>query len=116
MLGFSVIMGQGQSVDTRESTGPIMSGMCVWDPQTAQSNSSKHGVRFEEASTVFADPLRIVFLDEGHSIDEQRFITVGFSQSLRLLLVAHVERDGKTRIISARKATRDERRFYEQGA
>ncbi len=93
-----------------------MNGMFVWDPQKAQTNFHKHGIRFEEASTVFADLMRIVFLDEEHSIDEQRFITIGYSQSNKLLLVAHVERAGKTRIISARKATRDERRFYEQDA
>ena len=90
--------------------------MFVWDPQKAQTNLSKHGIRFEEASTVFADPMRVVLLDEEHSLDEQLFITIGFSQSNRLLLVAHVERAGKTRIISARKATRNERRFYEQDA
>ncbi|MBX3001163.1 MAG: BrnT family toxin [Caldilineaceae bacterium] len=88
----------------------------VWDSQKAQANLSKHGIRFEEASIVLADPMRIVLLDEEHSIDEQRFITIGYSQSNKLLLVAHVERAGKTRIISARKATANERRFYEQGA
>ena len=93
-----------------------MNGRFIWDPQKAQINLNKHGIRFEEASTVFADRMRIVLLDEEHSIDEQRFITIGYSQSNRLLLVAHVERTGKIRIISARKATRNERRFYEQGA
>jgi uncharacterized DUF497 family protein len=93
-----------------------MNGMFVWDPQKAQTNLSKHGIRFEEARTVFADPMRVVLLDEEHSLDEQHFISIGFSQRNRLLLVAHVERAGKTRIISARKATRNERRFYEQGA
>lgn len=91
-----------------------MDGKFVWDSQKAQANLSKHGIRFEEASTVLADPVRIVLLDEEHSVDEQRFITIGYSQSNRLLLVAYVERAGKTRIISARKATPNERRFYEQ--
>lgn len=93
-----------------------MNDSFVWDPQKAQTNFGKHGIRFEEASTVFADPMRIVLLDEEHSLDEQRFITIGYSQSNRLLLVAHVERAGRTRVISARKATRNEQRFYEQGA
>jgi uncharacterized DUF497 family protein len=93
-----------------------MNGMFVWDPQKAQTNFSKHGIRFEEACTVFADPMRVVLLDEEHSGEEQHFITIGLSHSNRLLLVAHVERADKTRIISARKATRNERRFYEQDA
>ncbi len=85
-----------------------------WDPVKARTNLKKHGVSFEEASTVFDDPLFITFLDVEHSLDEERYITLGLSQRKRLLLVAHAEREGAIRIISARKATKNERRFYEE--
>jgi uncharacterized DUF497 family protein len=85
-----------------------------WDPIKASFNLTKHGVSFEEASTVFDDPLFIMFLDTEHSIDEERYITLGLSRRNRLLLVAHTDREEAIRIISARKATRNERRFYEQ--
>ncbi|MDX9953263.1 MAG: BrnT family toxin [Anaerolineae bacterium] len=85
-----------------------------WDPIKAETNLKKHQVSFEEASTVFDDPLFITFLDVAHSVDEERYITVGLSQAKRLLLIAHTERQGVTRIISARKATKNERRFYEE--
>jgi uncharacterized DUF497 family protein len=85
-----------------------------WDPVKAEVNLRKHQVSFEEASTVFDDPLFITFLDVEHSLDEERYITLGFSQRNRLLLVAHAERGDAIRIISARKATKNERRFYEE--
>jgi uncharacterized DUF497 family protein len=85
-----------------------------WDPVKARLNSAKHGISFEEASTVFDDPLFITFLDEEHSTDEERYITLGLSKSNALLLVAHTDREGTIRIISARKATKNERRFYEE--
>lgn len=85
-----------------------------WDPVKAETNLKKHQVSFEEASTVFDDPLFITFLDVEHSVDEERYITVGLSKEKRLLLIAHTERKGVTRIISARKATQNERRFYEE--
>ena len=85
-----------------------------WDPVKAQTNLKKHQVSFEEASTVFEDPLFITFLDVKHSMDEERYITLGLSAAHRLLLIANTEREGVTRIISARKATKNERRFYEE--
>ena len=86
-----------------------------WDDNKAASNLQKHGVSFEEASTVFDDPLFIMFFDDEHSIDENRFITIGESNLARLLMVAHTDRDQTTRIISARKATAHERNFYNTG-
>lgn len=85
-----------------------------WDPAKASTKSKKHQVSFEEASTVFEDVLLITFLDVEHSIDEDRFITLGRSGAERLLMVAHTDRNGVIRIISARKATQHERRFYEE--
>jgi len=85
-----------------------------WDPVKAETNLKKHQVSFEEASTVFDDPLFITFLDVAHSVDEERYITIGLSNANRLLLIAHTERQEVTRIISARKATKNERRFYEE--
>jgi hypothetical protein len=86
-----------------------------WDPGKAEVNLKKHRVSFDEASTVFDDPLFITFLDEEHSIGEERYITMGLSKGGNLLLVAHTDRGGRIRIISAREATRNERRFYEEG-
>ena len=85
-----------------------------WDPVKAEANLKKHRVSFEEASTVFDDPLFITFLDVEHSVDEERCITLGLSQKSRLLLIAHTDSEGAIRIISARKATKNERRFYEE--
>ena len=85
-----------------------------WDPEKAQRNLGKHKVSFEEASTVFDDPLFITFLDEEHSIDEERYITLGLSRNNNLLLIAHTDREGTIRMISARKATRNEQRFYQE--
>jgi uncharacterized DUF497 family protein len=84
-----------------------------WDPEKAAKNTQKHLVDFDEASTIFDDPQFITFLDEDHSIDEERYITLGLSNQNRLLMVAHTERNENIRIISARKATRYETRFYE---
>jgi hypothetical protein len=85
-----------------------------WDPAKAASNLKKHGVSFEEAVTVFADPLSLNLPDPLHSEDEQRFLVLGMSTSDRVLVVAYGERDDRTRIISARKATRRERHDYEE--
>jgi len=85
-----------------------------WNPEKAQVNLKKHRVSFKEACTVFDDPLFITFLDEEHSIYEERYITIGLSKMNHLLLVAHTDRKGKIRIISARKATNNEQRFYEE--
>ena len=91
-----------------------MSPEFEWDPAKAKTNLRKHQVSFEEASTIFDDPLFITFLDEEHSINEERYITMGLSRRQRLLLVAHADRQGRIRIISAREATKNERRFYEE--
>ena len=82
----------------------------------AIANLKKHGVSFEEAKTVFANPLATIFDDEIHSIDEQREIIIGHSRQNQLLLVAFIERSSSIRIVSARLATRQEREDYEQNA
>lgn len=84
-----------------------------WDAEKAASNQSKHGVFFEEAVTVFADPLATTISDPDHSLGEFRFLTIGQSNRYRLLVVSHTERAGQVRLISARLATRQERRSYE---
>ena len=84
-----------------------------WNPAKADRNLSKHGVSFDEASTVFGDPLAGTILDPRHSDDEPRFVTIGLSMSRRLIIVAHTEREDRIRIISARRATRREKRTYE---
>ncbi|UIE36496.1 BrnT family toxin [Leptodesmis sichuanensis] len=86
-----------------------------WDPNKANLNIHKHGVSFEEAVTVFGDPLAVTIDDPDHSIGEARFVTIGFSNLQRLLVVCHTEREQKVRLISARLATRRERRTYESG-
>lgn len=83
-----------------------------WDPNKAARNVENHQVSFEEAATVFDDPLFITVIDEEHSVEEERYITIGLSQRGRLLLGAHTDRAGRIRIISARKATRREEQFY----
>jgi len=87
----------------------------VWDAAKAAENLAKHGVSFEEASTVFRDPLSQTGRDPDHSLNEERFIVFGLSTSGRLLVVAHVERNDTIRIISARAATASERTIYEEG-
>ncbi len=86
-----------------------------WDETKAESNERKHGVNFREAMTVFADPLSITGDDPGHNDDEDRFLTMGMSVSGRLLVLSHTDRGDVVRIISARKATRRERKDYEDG-
>jgi uncharacterized DUF497 family protein len=86
-----------------------------WDEEKATANQRKHKVSFHEASTIFGDPLAITFDDPDHSIGEQRFLTFGLSRLNRLLIVAHTERADRIRIISARIATRQEKRIYEEG-
>jgi uncharacterized DUF497 family protein len=87
-----------------------------WDEDKAASNVAKHGVTFDEASTVFGDPLAAIFDDEEHSQDELREIIIGHSVLQRLLLVSFTERGEEVvRIISARKASKSERKDYEEG-
>ena len=84
-----------------------------WDPEKAKRNYKKHKVSFEEAVTVFYDPLSTTFDDPDHSVEERRFITVGFSSHGRLLVISHSERGEAVRIISARRATQRERKRHE---
>ena len=85
-----------------------------WDPKKAKQNFKKHGVSFDEAVTVFYDPLSATFDDPDHSVGERRLVTVGFSSQGRLLVVAHAERGENTRVISARPATAHERKKHER--
>jgi hypothetical protein len=91
-----------------------MSVKFEWDPKKAALNLSKHGVSFEEAVTVFADPLAKIFDDESHSIGEQREIVVGHSVNQNLLLVCFTAQAESIRIFSAREATKRERKDYEE--
>jgi len=86
-----------------------------WDPEKAERNVRDHGVSFEEAATVFLDPLAMTYPDPDHSDEEDREITIGYSTKQRLLFVSHVQRRNRTRIISAREATRRERKQHEEG-
>jgi uncharacterized protein len=84
-----------------------------WDAKKAKENLRKHGVSFDEAVTVFYDPLSATFNDPDHSMGEPRFVSVGYSSRGRLLFVSHTERAETVRIISARRATARERRRHE---
>jgi uncharacterized DUF497 family protein len=86
-----------------------------WNTEKARANLQKHGVSFEEASSVFLDPLAMTFFDPDHSTEEAREITIGYSVRRRVLFVAHCHRGDRTRIISARTAARKERIQYEEG-
>ena len=86
-----------------------------WDSRKADANLRKHSVSFEEASTVFADDYSLTGADPDHSVGEERFITFGMSQSGRLLVVSHTEQGDTIRIFSAKRATRSERKLYEEG-
>ena len=90
-----------------------------WDEEKALTNLKKHKISFEEARTIFADPLLLTFVDEIHSDKEERFISIGLSESNRVLLAVHTEREENNevtviRIISCRKATSTERKRYEK--
>jgi uncharacterized protein len=84
-----------------------------WDREKARINLTKHKVSFDEAVTVFYDPLSATFADPDHSDNEQRLITIGYSSHRRLLVVSYVERGKTIRIISARPATAHERKRHE---
>lgn len=86
-----------------------------WDDAKAATNEQKHGVRFAEAMTVFADPLSLTGYDPDHSVGEDRYLTMGLSSVGQLLVVSHTDRDERIRIINAREASRAERRDYEDG-
>ena len=96
-------------------------GKCVgvgftfeWNDRKARINRRKHGVPFEEACTVFGDPLALTIGDPDHSLEEERSVTLGCSARGRLLVVVHTERGAKIRIISARRATSRERAVHEE--
>jgi len=86
-----------------------------WDPRKAAANLKKHGVTFQEAATVFGDPLAITFQDPDHSEEEERQMTYGLSQQMRLIVVSHTQRKDQMRIINARLMDRKERVIYEEG-
>jgi uncharacterized protein len=86
-----------------------------WDEGQAKRNLLKHGVAFEEAKTVFEDPLYVDFYDPDHSEDEERYFIIGESTQRRILIVSYTERENSTRLISAREVTRTERQTYEEG-
>jgi uncharacterized DUF497 family protein len=86
-----------------------------WDPTKAAANERKHGVSFEEAVDAFGDRLSVTVADPRHSLDEHRLVLFGMSAKQRLLAVMHTLRGDRVRIISAREATRHERREYEEG-
>jgi hypothetical protein len=92
-----------------------MSTRFEWDEAKAQTNLAKHGVSFEEAATVFQDPLSVTIPDPLHSQKEERFVIQGMSVDQRLLVVVHTEEAEAIRLISARLATRREQRDYEEG-
>ena len=86
-----------------------------WDPHKAALNFRKHGVSFEEAVTSFGDPLSLTIADPTHSESERRFVMIGESVKRRILIVVHTERGERLRIISARLATKQERKRHEEG-
>jgi len=86
-----------------------------WDEEKDLENQAKHGVSFDEAATTFLDPHAVSGPDPDHSVDEERYITFGYSQLTRLLAVCHTYRPGAIRIINARRVTRSERKIYEEG-
>jgi uncharacterized protein len=86
-----------------------------WDPRKAKTNQIKHQVTFPEAASVFGDPMAVTFADPDHSENESRYVTFGLSHLKRLLVVSHMERNDRTRIISARLMTHKERKIYEEG-
>ena len=85
-----------------------------WDEVKAKENLKKHGVNFEEGKTIFNDSFLFTFPDIVHSVNEERYINIGLSANGRILIVIHTERQEKIRIVSCRKATARERRFYEE--
>ena len=85
-----------------------------WDGGKAATNFAKHGVSFDETASTLLDPLALTVFDTAHSGAEDRWLTIGYSQALRLMLVVSIDSDSATRIISARKASSKERQIYEQ--
>ena len=86
-----------------------------WDPKKAADNLKNHGISFDEATTVFGDPLAATIPDPEHSSEEPRFVTMGQTASRRLVVVVHTDREEEIRIISARRATAGEKKSYAEG-
>jgi hypothetical protein len=86
-----------------------------WDNAKSRRNEAKHGIGFDEAATVFGDPLAITFPDPDHSHWEPRWLTFGLTSGGRLIVVVHTDQAGRIRLISAREATRHERKIYQEG-
>jgi uncharacterized protein len=84
-----------------------------WDKNKEKMNIKKHAISFDEAVTVFYDPLSATFADPDHSVAENRFITIGYSSQGRLIVVSNTERGDAIRIINARSATPSERKRHE---
>ena len=84
-----------------------------WDPDKAARNLRKHGVSFDEATTAFGDPSSVTVFDPDHSEEEERFLLLGTTFAGRLVVVVHTDRAGAVRVISARMATRHERKVHE---
>jgi len=122
MLGVSFVINGNENINDTESSeldvSYELSGYhFIWNSEKYQINCQKHNITFEEAATVIVDPYTEYYADDEHSDDEDRFIAVGYSGKLRLLVVCHCLRDNDStfRLISARKATSIERESYENG-
>ena len=87
-----------------------------WNPDKADINLRKHNISFHEATTVFNDSFSVTFPDPDHSIGEERYVIIGMSELGKVLIVSHTDRENRIRIISARTANRQEKRFYEEGS
>ncbi len=85
-----------------------------WDSRKARSNFTKHNVAFEDASTIFGDPLTLTIADPEHSLAEERYVTMGRAFDGKVLVVVHTDRGNNIRIISGRRASRRERKFYDE--
>lgn len=116
MLLLPTVLGGGGFSVGRAICDTVQAVRFEWDPEKAATNLARHGVSFEEAATVFGNPLAVTFFDPDHSRDEDRFLTFGESENNRLLAVTHTDREESLRIISAREATRRERKQYDEGS
>ena len=103
------------SPDAGLCSNEVNDSECLSNGVPKRLNRRKRGLSFEEAASVFFDPLAATGDDPDHSVDERRFVTFGVSSSGRLLVVAHADRDDVIRIVSARPATRADRKIYEEG-
>jgi uncharacterized protein len=86
-----------------------------WDPDKAAEVEREHGITFDEALTIFLDPLAATMYDEAHSQHEERYVTIGTTHQEKVVVVAHTDRGSRIRLINARLATRPEKQAYEQG-